>query len=245
MKFFVTGGAGLFGSHIIPLLLERGHEVTAPSKEQFNVAINAREKVVDNAFGLRTDIDVVVNLAAYTDVARAEGLGSYSAFAVNPAVEWITDLPCRVQVFHLSTDYVYNGYVDNSCEGDLLEPFNVYGRSKAMADMKLLSVCNPSTHIIRTSFKPKKWPYGVAFSDMFTNADTVDVIARMVADFIELDPPGGIWNIGTEMKTVYELAKKNNPDVAPSSVENVKFLRPCVTMDLTKYREFMEKCRAS
>ncbi len=248
MKIFIVGGTGLFGSHIIPILKEMGYEVVAPLREQFDVAKDEYllDRVGDNAFGLQTDVDIVLDSCGYTDVSRAQTpVGSQLAYATNPSVEWLMDLPPWVQIFHMSTDYVYPGDVADSLETDILEPFNVYGISKAMADMKLLSLCQPNIHIIRTSFKPKKWPYRVAFDDMHTNADTVDVIAGMIAEFISLDPPGGVWNIGTGPKTIYELAKRNNPEVLPGSVKDVPFLRPWVTMDLGKYREFIEECRAS
>lgn len=229
MNIFITGGNGFFGSYLIPLLTKKGHSILSPTIEQFDIV----KDVLDE--DIRESVDIVINLAAYTNVPGAEK-ESFLAYKINTALEWLLDFPSYCQIYHMSTDYVYDGDTPNSKETDLLNPFNVYGASKAAGDTKLLSFCDPRVHIIRTSFKPIEWPYPVAFDDVYTNADTVDIVAKMVCKFILAEVPGGVYNIGTEVKTVYELARKNNPNIKPNSMKGFSILKPMVSMDLTKYK---------
>ena len=106
--------------------------------------------------------------------------------------------------------------------------------------MRLLSYCRPNIHILRTSFKDIKWPYPAAFADVYTNADTVDVIANLIASFILKSPVGGIYNIGTVSKSLYQLAVRNNPNVIKGYLSEVKIptMRQNLTMDLSKCREW-------
>jgi dTDP-4-dehydrorhamnose reductase len=237
MIFFVTGAYGLLGSHLVPLLKDRGHRVITPCKKDFNITTS--DPYIHMAGGVFGEVSHVINLAAYTDVPKAE-VEPDVAIKTNTALKWLLELPRGIKIYHLSTDYVYNGTHPYSKETDLLEPFNQYGRSKALGDTLLLSHSRPNINIIRTSFKPVKWPYPMAFEDMRTNADTVDIIAAKILEFILTFPPGGAFNIGTAPKTIYELAKRNNPHVEPGSIKKIPFLRPNVTMDLTKYHTYMK-----
>ena len=245
MKIFITGSRGLLGGHITSVFRERGLDVIAPTRTEFDITKDNTKYL--ESLNLTKD-DIVLNLAAYTNVKQAEETPGI-AFDVNTAVEWLLGLPCKI--FHMSTDYVYSGSTQYSKETDPPEPFNIYGHSKSVADSLLLrheirdtpELVDGNVRIIRTSFKPIKWPYPMAFGDMYTNAETVDRAALRLAQFILLDPPGGIFNVGGPPITVYQLAKKNNPFVQSGSVKDVSFLMPDVTMDLNKYHSFIHSCR--
>jgi dTDP-4-dehydrorhamnose reductase len=236
MKIFVAGGHGFLAGYLLPVLEDSRHEIFAPTEEEFNIVGEDPYHYLN--CGIFNAFDMVINLAAYTNVPGAEK-NPEAAIRTNTSVRWLTELPDTCQAYHMSTDYVYDGNTPNSSEWSILKPFNKYGESKAIADNILLSCCRPNIHIIRTSFKPVKWPYPQAFMDVITNADTVDIIADMIATFMLANPPAGIYNIGTEPKTVYELAKRNNPDVFPCSVAGIDYLRPNVTMCLSKYHNFI------
>ena len=66
--------------------------------------------------------------------------------------------------------------------------------------------------MIRTSFKPKPFPYDEAYTDILTCADYIDNIAAFIIQLIN-EERIGIYNVGTEPKTIYTLAKQTKPDV--------------------------------
>ncbi len=68
---------------------------------------------------------------------------------------------------------------------------------------------------MRTSFRPREFAYPVAFSDVFTGQDYVDIIAPEIALAVKhaLEITDEVLHIATERKSVYELARRRKPDV--------------------------------
>jgi dTDP-4-dehydrorhamnose reductase len=64
----------------------------------------------------------------------------------------------------------------------------------------------------RLSHKPNPFPYESAWTDIHTNCDSADVIADLVVQLVELNA-NGVYNVGTEVKSIYDLAKRSNPDI--------------------------------
>ena len=232
-KVFVTGGSGLLGKYLIPLL-EAYFTVYSPTHKEFDITQPGKNCL--------DDFNIFINLAAFTDVSKCETNPIYAQLVNGNGVDWLLlNTPDHAQIYHISTDYVYDGFVENSKETDLPNPWCAYGKSKAAGDTRLLSFSRPNIHIIRTSFKDMKWPYPAAFYDIYTNADYVDNIAKLIFEFIFQSPPGGVYNIGTPPKTYYELATRTNKNIHMLYYDKESFptLRPNLTMDLSKSKEIL------
>lgn len=96
----------------------------------------------------------ILNAAAYTNVDGAESLtGRKAAWAVNASA--VANL-ARVAnehdliLFHISSDYVFDGTLNNHTEEESLTPLSVYGASKAAGDLAA-STANKH-YTIRTSW---------------------------------------------------------------------------------------------
>lgn len=235
MKVFLTGGSGRLGQELINQFEISGIQYMAPYHDLFDIT-NVDHQTI-KLWDLNS-YDAVINTAAYVSIPACEE-NKDLAFKVNAnCLDWLTFLLSSTQVYHISTDYVYDGDTLNSKETDLLNPCNVYAQSKAAGDMRLLSYCRSNIHILRLSFKPVIWPYKIAFDDVYTNADTVDKIASQVTRFVLKSPPGGVYNLGTPRKTLYQLAVCNNPDVEKGMLSEQLLpytLKKEVSMDLTKF----------
>ncbi|HEV2303490.1 MAG TPA: dTDP-4-dehydrorhamnose reductase [Stellaceae bacterium] len=103
--------------------------------------------------------DLVVNLAAYTAVDRAES-ESGRAWAVNCAGAGNVARACAtrgVPLVHLSTDYVFDGTKEGPYrEDDAVNPLGQYGASKEAGERAVREAA-PRHVILRT-----QWVYGVA-----------------------------------------------------------------------------------
>lgn len=103
--------------------------------------------------------DIILNTAAYTDVAGAEQEPEL-AMAVNcDGVARLAELAKlhNVLLVHFSTDYVFDGAGERSWrESDKPAPLNVYGQSKLAGEQAILaSGCRHL--IIRTSWLHSPW----------------------------------------------------------------------------------------
>ena len=61
--------------------------------------------------------------------------------------------------------------------------------------------------LIRTSFKPNPFPYPEAITTQTGNFDYIDVISTIIIKLINSGAVG-VYNVGTDKKTMYELAQK-------------------------------------
>jgi dTDP-4-dehydrorhamnose reductase len=160
--------------------------------------------------------DVIVHLAAYTAVDRAETEAS-TCFAVNAAGTESMSLAAKENDAHLitvSTDYVFDGNkADAYVEDDATNPLNVYGASKRAGEV----LCSGVDTVVRTS-----WVMGVrgknvahVIADRALSGDTVRFVddqtgtvtvasdlARVLATLVR-ERPGGTWHVANAGTTTW------------------------------------------
>jgi dTDP-4-dehydrorhamnose reductase len=206
MKVLVLGD-GLLGSEIIK---QTGWDYISRKKDGFDIT-----KDDFNFYGY----DVIVNCIAYT-----------STYSDDKKINWVVNYESvvnlvdycnnfNIKLVHISTDYVYTNSISNASEDDVpIHGNNWYSYSKLLADgyVELRSL---NYLIIRESHKPKPFPYDNAWVNLIGNFDYVDIIASLIIHLIKLDK-NGIINVGTELKTIHDLAVKTKKDVKPSLKPN-------------------------
>ena len=231
MTFFLTGGSGTLGTELQYLL-----DCQAPRSKDCNITDPAALRRPEY-YG---DVEGVIHCAAYTDVPGAESNRAEAIEANVIGTKNIADRFTKERIVYISTDYVYPGITGGYKETDETSPFNFYAMTKLMGE----AFMKPDKDlIIRTSFKPKgTWEYPKAFVDLWTSSDYVDVIARELALVIDSDLTG-IINVGTERKSIYELASRRTVEVGTALVDSVSGVKmpKDISMDLTKFKKYKVK----
>jgi len=228
-----TGGEGRLGTELRELI----PGIVAPLEAEMDITDPAAVgRVLDEAAPT-----LIVHAAAYTDVAGAE-TDRAACWRVN--VDGTRNIVAeavgrRIAVVHISTDYVFWGDTGNYAEDDSLGPVrNYYSLTKLVAETLVRIV--PKHLVIRTSFRPREWPYPTAFEDVYTSQDYVDVIAPEIALAIERfeEIPFDTLHIATERKSVYDLACRRRPDVARGSKRKAGVEFPDdISLDTSRWRE--------
>lgn len=230
-RIFMTGASGRLGSELQTLL----NVAHAPDETTLDVtdATRVRDTVVACA------PDVVLHLAAFTDVKGAEA-NKRDCWRVNVVGTRHVAQAARAagaRLVHISTDYVFAGDRGMYREDDPLgPPVNYYALTKLVSEevARTAGACL----VVRTSFRPRRWPYPTAFDDVYTSQDYVDVIAPMIAEAVEhLDAiDQETLHIATERKTIYELARRRAPQVEPASSASAGVAYPRdVSLDTSRW----------
>lgn len=115
--------------------------------------LDITNKVAVEAFQW-SDVDVILNAAAFTNVDGAEtSEGRQAAWAINAdAVGNLVAAAAQNDciLVHISTDYVFDGSQEIHFEDEGFAPLSVYGASKAAGDL-LVSLA-PKYYLLRTSW---------------------------------------------------------------------------------------------
>jgi dTDP-4-dehydrorhamnose reductase len=189
---------------------------------------------------LISDYDVIVNCIAHTKTySKDRDLHwniNYKALSI------LADYCCYSarKLVQISTDYLYCFSKENASETDVpCHAVNWYSYTKLLADA-YVQLRLPSALIIRTSFKPRPFPYERAIVTQTGNFDYVDIIAGMIIKLIK-DNEKGVYNVGTKKKRIFDLATETNPDV----IASYEYLDPSmptdISMDLTKLKEALDE----
>ncbi|HUB02635.1 MAG TPA: dTDP-4-dehydrorhamnose reductase [Terriglobales bacterium] len=148
MRVTLFGASGLLGQEIVRAF--KGEELTALTSKDADLRDQTQvSRVVSDSRP-----DWIILSAAYTNVDGCES-NRELAFAVNTegavhVANAARQAHCRL-VF-LSTDYVFDGTKKSPYEiGDARNPINVYGDTKAQAEVRLLEML-PGVCIVRTSW---------------------------------------------------------------------------------------------
>lgn len=164
------------------------------------IALDRSEADLSNPEGLRSQVkkfkpDVIVNAAAYTAVDKAEeeeGV-AYSVNGASPGVLAEVCLSLGALLIHYSTDYVFDGSVDQAyIESDSPNPINIYGSSKLAGEQNIQSTgCDYL--ILRTS-----WVYASRGSNFLLT------ILRLASERDELNIVGDQYGAPTSARLIAE-----------------------------------------
>jgi len=221
-RLLITGGSGRLGSELRPLL----PGAAAPTRADLDVT--DRDAVLAYLHAHRPA--TVVHAAAYTDVAGAER-DPEACWRVNVlGTRHVAEACAAVgaTLVHVSTDYVFWGDADPERaarggyrEDDPTGPVrNRYALSKLAAEDEARRA--PRHLIVRTSFRPRAWPYPTGFTDVRTSQAYVDELAPDIALVARhagrlIDAGVHVLHVVGAPTTVFELARRRNPDVQPAT----------------------------
>lgn len=187
MRIYVTGGTGLLGGELTPLLQAAGHEVV--SRERVDVC--DREAIRRAIVGARPDW--VIHLAAYTRVDQAEVETAEAARVNIGGTTHVAQAAekARARLLTMSTDYVYDGAKGSPyVEDDPPRPISAYGWSKLAGEAAAQAVV-PHGLVVRSG-----WLYGPGrgFVHAILRAAAHDRPLRVVAD--EVGSPTSAEDLG-------------------------------------------------
>tara|TARA_R110000868_G_scaffold186190_2_gene428447 strand:+ start:838 stop:1512 length:675 start_codon:yes stop_codon:yes gene_type:complete len=222
MKVLILGD-GLLGSEITK---QTGWDYLSRKKDGIEVNnFNDWLYKMDN-------YDVIINCIAHTDTYSKDREPHWDVNYkfVDYLITYCNE--SGKKLVHISTDYLYSGSNDNASEDDVpVHCNNWYGYTKLLGD-GVVQLKSDDYLLCRCTHKPNPFPYDNAWIDQIGNFDYVDVIASMVIKMV-IERLSGLYNVGTDTKTMYDLASQTSDINKVFSPEHVPKNQ---SMDLHKLR---------
>jgi len=189
-EIFITGAKGQLGIAL---------QAKYPNARTDPLDISEKDSVENFDW---SGIKILINAAAYTNVDGAETPeGRHAAWSVNAdAVANLVAVAAQHDMIlvHLSTDYVFDGTLDNHKEDEGFAPLSVYGSTKAAGDI-IVSLA-PKFYIIRTS-----WVIGEGKNFVRT---MMDLAGRGISPTVVNDQIGRLTFTSTLVNAIEHLSTK-------------------------------------
>ena len=143
----------------------------------------------------------------------------------------------KIKLIFFSTNYVYPSKSGTYKENDALLPRNTYAWSKLGAESAVQMYKN--SLILRICMTEKPFIHQKAFANMKTNFMFQENLAKNLYKLINLK---GIINIGGKIQSVYNFAKKHNPQVKKifASKSQQKYFPLNSTMNISKLKQIIK-----
>lgn len=242
-RILITGGSGLLALNWY-----------AAVRDEWDVVLGFHDRMpaVQGATGIAIDLESKERLLAILDayapefVVHAAGCTSVESCEKAPDIARHVNIGlaenmahvCRARgmpLVHISTDHLFSGADMMADEEAPIAPLNVYGKTKAEAELRVLEIC-PDALVIRTNFYGWGTGYRRSFSDVIIDAlrqqrpitlfDDVyytpilaESLAEAVHDLFERKASGVFNVVGSQRLTKYRfgmlLAEAFGLDPAP------------------------------
>lgn len=220
-NLLVTGVNGQLGHFVRQRLLDTrwadATDVVFATRQELDLS---SLDSIERFFEKHGRFDTVLNLAAYTQVDRAEEERE-PAWQVNAVAPAELGDACE-RIIHVSTDYVYAGDKNQPyVESDPTGPLSFYGESKLAGEQALEE--HPHAIIVRTAWLYSERPGNfltkiTAFArqkpelrivaDQRGTPTYADDLAAALVRLLERDAPSGIYHYSNEGETNwYEFAR--------------------------------------
>lgn len=188
LRVFVTGGSGLLGvTWAVTMRGERDVTLALHNRKIALRSVRTRVTALDSLDDLTRafeGVNLVVHTAGMTSIEACEG-DPVSAHHVNVELAGNVAEACArtgSRLAHISTDHLFgqagSGPVS---ETEPVSPSNVYGETKATAEVLVLERC-PAALVIRTNFYGWGPEYRPSFSDRIVTALRTGKAITLFAD---------------------------------------------------------------
>jgi len=164
MQILVIGKTGQLGQSINEIVskMQSRDEFVFVGRDELD--LSDKDGVV--SYFENNNFDIIINCAAYTAVDKAESEIELADRINHLAIQKIATIANKQQIklVHISTDYVFNGESDIPyLESDMVNPINIYGKTKLAGEQAVLETMPTDATIIRTSWVYSE--YGNNFVD--------------------------------------------------------------------------------
>lgn len=209
-------GDGLLGSELCRL---NGWDFVSRSKDGFDITDESTYRKMMPCTGY-TIVNCVANTDTYSN--DKDSIWDVNISGTRKLIEFCNKWGAKL--VHISSDYIYTNSKEYATEDDVpVHNQSWYGYSKLVSDAMVQEYAK-SKLVIRCTHKPKPFSFDEAWTDQVGNFDYVDKIADMCSRLI-LSGASGVYNVGTETKSMYDLAKRTknvsmslSPKRAPKNV---------------------------
>ena len=230
MKSRLILGDGLLGTELVK---QTGWDYISRKKDGIN--FRDIDSYKDHLFGYDEIINCIACTNTYDENKEENWDTNYKG--VVDLVDYLIGKDMKLVYF--STDYVYAKSKKNASEDDVpVHSENWYGYSKVISE-PYIELRLDKYLIMRATHKSRPFIFDKALISQVGNFDYIDTNAKIYIDLIEGDAQG-IYNVGTELKTMYDLARKSRDDVVPTNEKFKDTIPLDVSMDLDKLKKFYE-----
>lgn len=204
MKVLVLGD-GILAKSIVN---QTGWSYISRKKDYFDITLVEKYNLFFKEY------DVLINCIANTDTYSSDRQKHWD---VN--YKFVYDLVSycnqyQKKLVHISTDYIYTYSKSMATEDDVpVHHDSWYGYTKNLSD-GLVQLLSKNYLLCRCMHKPYPFPYDVAWVDQIGNFDYVDIISSQIIQLI-LRGSEGVFNVGTDLKSIFDLALETNQKVKP------------------------------
>jgi nucleoside-diphosphate-sugar epimerase len=228
MKILVLGD-GLLGSEIVK---QTSWDYISRKKDGFDIYTSDYQW-----FNLHT-YDVIINCIAFTDTYSDNkeehwNINYKSVIHLSNFCETF-----NVKLVHISSDYVYANSIKEASEDDIpIHQGNWYSYTKLLGDSYVQ--LNPNNLVLRGTHKSKPFIHPLSWINQIGNFDYVDKIAELIIKLTNLNAIG-LYNVGTELKTMSHLAAQTNLNSKPVMV-NTDQIPGNVSMNVNKLNKWLSE----
>ena len=190
----------------------------------------------DHMFGYDEIINCIACTNTYDENKDENWNTNYKG--VVDLVDYLDDKDMKLIQF--STDYVYAQSNQNASETDVpIHNGNWYSYTKVISE-PYIELRLSNYLIVRSTHKPRPFMFDKGLISQVGNFDYIDVVSKIYIDLIEGDAQG-IYNVGTELKTMYDLGKRTKDDIIPTNEKFNDTMPLDVSMNLSKLKKFYDK----
>lgn len=211
-KFLILGD-GILGTE---MQKQTGWNLISRKKDNFIIQ-------KDSSYTNLPECTTIINCIAHTDTYSSEREDHWQTnyVGLHKLIEFCNSK--GIKLVHIGTDFLYAGNKKESpTEDDVpVHAENWYAYTKLLGD-GLVQLLSKKYLICRCSHKPHPFPFKKAYTNRISNVDYVDIIASLITELVLADVEG-VYNVGTEKKSMYDLASRHynvDPAIADGDIIN-------------------------